>query len=199
MFKTNTKYLWIYIICLFQSNYISQNFNFCGNFPLTSDPIQINAENKYSNYSFKFLSSINGQQLTLSFFYLLNNAYTSKINVLNIKMEQIENEIPNSNFQNILSLNIERDLITEKPTDGLRFGFPLNMNQRKNISLDKRIQEGVWYYIVVSFDLNQKKRFVSIESLGVKNDKKVIREDDFPDVSHSIGQKFSIGKFCLYS
>ena len=187
------------ILLFFAATIINQtssqlsSHNFCSPFPITVDPIQLTPNDSSAKWNFSLPNSSNGSKLTTSLFFKLNDMTSSEMDLFKVKMIQNETDQQNPNFQDFFSVSLWRNPNEADQGDSIRVNAPSSLKDRQVISLDVRVEIGKWYYLVVSFDFERKKRYVSLQQMGAGSSGRVIRLTDAPDVSISLAQKFEIG------
>jgi hypothetical protein len=104
-----------------------------------------------------------------------------------------------SNLKNLLNIHFSRDPSQESDSDGIQFEFPTEVTKRKKYSLDHRVSLGIWHFVMVSFDFQNKKRFIFVHEISEKSQSKFFREITIDNLSMEFKQNYTLSKSFIVS
>lgn len=186
----------ITLLMLLQLNFSSDSFNFCGSMEISSSLLHLNSPGDLFNISTMLAAPSNGNQMSFSFFFKLNEMTSNELSFLGITMEDPDTQ---NNLNNLVKIHFSRNPNEASNTDGIQFEFPTEVTKRKKYSLDHRMNVGIWHFVLVSFDFQNKKRFIFVHEISEKSQNKFFREVPIENVDIEFKQSYTLSKSYIFN
>ena len=115
--------------------------------------------------------------------------------MFSITRGQAPGEIPNKNLQNFLNVSLKRDVVRPNSNEGIRLDFTKNLTSREYSFLKARLNLNEWYFLVASFDFENKQAYFSLVDFENTGRNKVFELSRSLALDLDVPQMFGFGNF----